>query len=119
MNQSGVDSLAETLIELYLEVFKEDDPILSNLSLQGLAHFLGIRFVYEEWDRVNQKVFSLLQQTSLQENVVEEIGRFFNKFAEQNQSCFTDRVLPQLLEMAITGNRVGSFVKLESRSNAR
>lgn len=109
MSQSGVNALAEPLVELYLEGFKEVDPVLSSLSLQGLTHFVGVQTNLQDWERVNREIFLFLQSPSVSHNLTEEIGRFFYKFAEQHETSFTEQVLPKLLAMTTNGNNNFEF----------
>lgn len=101
--QSGIYPLTPTLVELYLEVLKEDDALLRSLSLQGLGHFVGIQMNHQDLEKVNQSLLGLLQQSSTTGHTVEEIGRFFNKCAEKNENWFVEQVLVKLLDMAISG----------------
>lgn len=103
MAESGINTLAPRLLELYLEVLKEDDPILRSLSLQGLSHFVGVRMDRQESERVHQALLSLLQQPNTADSVIEEINRFFCKYAEHKGDWFTELVVLKLLDMAVSG----------------
>lgn len=91
-------------MEFYLKVLDEDDAVLRCLSLQGLAHFIGIRINHQESSRVNSALLALLQQPSLADNVIEELSRFFCKSAEHSPDFFAEQVVQKLLEMAVSGN---------------
>lgn len=110
--QSGISPLIPTLLELYLEVLKEDDALLCGLSLQGLGHFVGIGLNHQDLEKVNQSLLGLLQQPLTTGHTIEEIGRFFYKCAEQNESWFVEKVLVKLLDMAVSGNWVVNVVVL-------
>ena len=109
--QSGIHNLAQELLELYLEVIQEDDPVLRNLSIQGMAQFVGILMSQHESERVNHALLHLLQQATTAENVIEEISKFFSKCAEQNENWFIEQVVLKLLDMATFGNYLNSDLK--------
>jgi hypothetical protein len=96
--------LTPTLLGLYLEVLKEDDTVLCNLSLQGLSHFIGICLNQKDLEKVNQTLLGLLQKSSTTESVIAEIGHFFCKSAEKNENWFIEQVLIQLLDIAVSSN---------------
>ena len=104
VSQSGVALLTPTLLELYLEVLKETDTILCNLSLQGLTHFIGICLNQQDLEKVNQALLDLLQKSSTLDSVIVEIGHFFCKSAEKNESWFIEQVLVKLLDIAVSSN---------------
>ncbi|XP_057379811.1 MMS19 nucleotide excision repair protein homolog [Daphnia carinata] len=100
--QSGIYPLIPALLELYLEVLKEDDALLRSLSLQGLGHFVGIGMNHQDLEKFNQSLLDLLLQPLTTGHTVEEIGQFFHKCAEQNESWFVEQVLVKLLDMAMS-----------------
>ncbi|KAK4011886.1 hypothetical protein OUZ56_020995 [Daphnia magna] len=112
--QSGISPLIPTLLELYLEVLKEDDALLCGLSLQGLGHFVGIGLNHQDLEKVNQSLLGLLQQPLTTGHTIEEIGRFFYKCAEQNESWFVEKVLVKLLDMAVSDKANGIFLLLRN-----
>ncbi|KZS11165.1 MMS19 nucleotide excision repair protein [Daphnia magna] len=112
--QSGICPLIPTLLELYLEVLKEDDALLCGLSLQGLGHFVGIGLNHQDLEKVNQSLLGLLQQPLTTGHTVEEIGRYFYKCAEQNESWFVEQVLVKLLDMAVSDKANVIFLLLRN-----
>jgi hypothetical protein len=102
--QSGVASLIPKLLELYLEVLKEDDAVLRNLSLQGLSHLIGTCLNHQDLEKVNGTLLDLLQKSTATDSVIAEIGHFFCKSAEKNENLFHEQVLVKLLDIAVSGN---------------
>ncbi|EFX86854.1 hypothetical protein DAPPUDRAFT_221700 [Daphnia pulex] len=102
--QSGLASLIPKLLELYLEVLKEDDAVLRNLSLQGLSHLIGTCLNHQDLEKVNGTLLDLLQKSTATDSVIAEIGHFFCKSAEKNENLFLEQVLVKLLDIAVSGS---------------
>ena len=96
--------MAPTLLELYLEILKEDDTLLCNLSLQGLSHFIGVCLNQQDLEKVNQTLLDLLEKSATADSVITEIGGFFSRSAEKKENLILEQVLVKLLNMAVSGN---------------
>lgn len=97
-----------TLLELYLEILKEDDTVLRNLSLQGLSHLIDTCLNHQDLETVNETLLDLLQKSTATDSVITEIGNFFCKSAEKNENLFLEQVLVKLLDIAVSG--ISNFI---------
>lgn len=102
MKGTEVDRAGEDLVVIYLDVLNgQEDATLQCLSLQGLSHFVGVRFSDSELVTINESIICLLKRPTTADNVVDNISQFFSKMAGADERWVIEKVIPQLFDMTV------------------